>query len=54
MEISDYMLWKAIIIVIGAFLWGLYCGLTGRSMRLGPPDSQAGQTQDSPEAAAKR
>ena len=54
MEFSDYLIWKAVIIVIAAFIWGLYCGLTGRSMRLGPPDNQAAQSQGSPEDSAKR
>jgi hypothetical protein len=32
MEFTDYMLWKAIAILIAAFAWGVYCGFTGRPL----------------------
>lgn len=32
MEFSDYMLWKALALVALAFLWGIYCGWTGREL----------------------
>lgn len=34
MEMSEFMLWKAGVMVALAFVWGLYCGITGRP--LGP------------------
>lgn len=27
---TDFMIWKLIALVALAFLWGLYCGITGR------------------------
>ena len=32
MEFTDYMLWKAGAMVLAAFVWGVYCGLTGREL----------------------
>lgn len=32
MEFSDYLLWKAGLMVLAAFVWGVYCGFTGRPM----------------------
>ena len=29
MEFTDYMLWKAIAIVVAAFIWGVWQGLRG-------------------------
>jgi len=30
MEITDYMLWKLIVLGVAAFLYGLWRGITGR------------------------
>jgi hypothetical protein len=45
MEISDYMLWKALGLCVLVFVWGVYCGATGRSLSgrkegPGPRDQQ--------------
>ncbi len=53
MEFTDYMLWKALAIVAAAFVWGLYCGLTGRPLGRERPDNQAAQDQGSVEGPAK-
>lgn len=45
-----YMLWKAGIVVFLAFCWGLYCGITGRSMRTGQRDIPAEQARRSTKA----
>lgn len=54
MEFSDYLLWKAGAIVAAAFVWGLYCGLTGRPLGRAQSDSQVAQDQRSAEGPAKR
>jgi hypothetical protein len=33
MEFSDYLVWKVVIYGLGAFLFGLWRGLTGRRLR---------------------
>jgi hypothetical protein len=33
MEFTDYMLWKALAIVVGAFFYGFFFGPTARSRR---------------------
>lgn len=40
MEFSDYMLIKAIVLVVLAFVWGLYCGFTDRELN-GQPQQPA-------------
>lgn len=32
-ELTDYMLWKAVVVIVAAFFYGLWRGLTGRSGR---------------------
>jgi hypothetical protein len=27
MEFTDYMLWKALVLLVIAFVWGIYCGI---------------------------
>ena len=60
MTFTDYMFLKLALFTIAAFVWGLYCGLTGRDMATGqppgraPPDSQAGPGQGSQEDGAGR
>lgn len=50
MSYIEYMLWKAGILMVLAFLWGLFCGLTGRSMQTGQPYNQVAPTARSKEA----
>lgn len=38
MDYTEYLIAKAGLIVLAAFAWGLFCGLTGRSMRPGRRD----------------
>jgi hypothetical protein len=47
MEFTDFILWKAGAIVAAAFVWGLFCGITGRPLGREPSDSQAGLAQGS-------
>lgn len=47
MEFTDYMLWKAAILVFAAFCWGIYCGLTGRPLGLEQRDNQTEERRDS-------
>ena len=35
MEFSDYLLWKALVVVVGAFLYGLFVGTNPRSKEEG-------------------
>lgn len=42
----SFMLWKAGLLVLAAFLWGLFCGLSGRSMRSGRRDTQVERVRD--------
>ena len=45
---TEFMLWKAGILVFLAFIWGIYCGLTGRplwSERRGKQDQESGPGQ---------
>ena len=47
MEYIDYVIWKALAMVVLAFFWGVFCGITGRSLKGERLDSQAkapGQT----------
>jgi hypothetical protein len=51
MEISDYMLWKAIGLCALVFIWGVYCGMTGRELTgrkadRGQHDQQPPEGQD--------
>jgi hypothetical protein len=46
MEFTDYMLWKAGALVLAAFVWGIFCELTGRPLGGEPSDSQTAATQE--------
>lgn len=52
MEFTDFMLWKAGIFVGAAFVWGLFCGITGRPLGRERHDSQTGKPQGSSKDAA--
>lgn len=54
MEFTDFMLWKAGAIVAAAFVWGLFCGITGRPLGRERRDSQTEQDQGSSKDAASR
>ena len=41
MEFTDYLLWKAGILIAGAFVWGIYCGVTNRPLGRAQNDTQA-------------
>lgn len=49
MEISEFMLWKAGVMVALAFIWGIYCGVTGRPLGREQSDSQAVEPAGLPE-----
>lgn len=38
MSYIEFVLWKSLAFVMLAFLWGLFCGLTGRNLRGQRPD----------------
>lgn len=40
MSYTEYLLIKATLVVAAAFAWGLFCGLTGRSMQSGQRDTR--------------
>ena len=42
----EYVLWKALALVVLAFIWGIYCGVTGRPLGQGRPDSPSEPQQD--------
>jgi len=51
MDYIEFKLWNAGLLVFAAFVWGLYCGLTGRHLNGRPleeaqPDSREAQGQD--------
>jgi hypothetical protein len=54
MEFTDYMLWKLIGMAVLAFCWGLFCGITDRSMQTGRPNNPAELDQSSQEPASRR
>lgn len=31
-DYETYLLWKAGAVLVAAFVWGLFCGLTGRQL----------------------
>lgn len=35
LDYIDFMLWKAGVLCVAAFGWGIYCGVTGRPLGLG-------------------
>jgi hypothetical protein len=49
MEFTEFMLWKAGALVLAAFVWGIFCELTGRSLGGELSDSQAAATPKKPE-----
>jgi hypothetical protein len=48
MEFTDWLIWKAVALVVAAFFWGIYCGLTGRPLSLEPNEEEAAESQDRP------
>jgi hypothetical protein len=46
MEISEFMIWKALVMVALAFIWGIYCGFTGRPLGREPRDSPTDAQKD--------
>lgn len=47
-EFTDYMLIKAIVLIVLAFAWGIYCGIKGLELNGRPPaegQSEAGSRQ---------
>lgn len=54
MDYIDFMWAKLIGMVILAFLWGLFCGLTDRSMQTGRPNNPAASDQKTQEPASGR
>jgi hypothetical protein len=53
-EITDYMLWKALVLVGLAFLWGLLRGFTGKSLEREPPDAPPVGGSDSRAGSERR
>lgn len=46
MDYLDYMLAKAAVMIVLAFVWGVFCGFTGRNLR----GQRQGQSEaDTPE-----
>ena len=46
MDYTEWMLWKAGLVVLAAFCWGVFCGVTGRPLGRVPPDSRTEAGQD--------
>jgi hypothetical protein len=46
MDYIEFVLWKAGALVLAAFVWGLYCGLTGQPLTPGRRGSRTAQDQD--------
>jgi hypothetical protein len=44
MDYVEFLIWKAIVLTIAAFIWGLYCGVTGRPLSMAPRDTQQSTT----------
>jgi hypothetical protein len=45
MDYIEFKLWKAGLFVLAAFIWGIWCGITGRSLdpqEWGPSDNPTG------------
>lgn len=40
MEFSDYLIAKLIVLAVAAFIWGVYCGFTGRPLWREPRDKE--------------
>jgi hypothetical protein len=50
-DFLDYMLWKAIVLVVLAFVWGIFCGwnglgLNGRPLQQGRRAATDSESQD--------
>ena len=55
MDLTDYMLWKLAVLTVLAFVWGMFCGLTGRSLsgeKLDREEGQAHREQEGRETGA--
>jgi hypothetical protein len=37
-DYTDFLIAKLIVIAVGAFVWGVYCGVTGRPLWQEQPD----------------
>jgi hypothetical protein len=44
--LTDYMLIKGGLVLLGALIWGIYCGFTGRPLGMEPPDIQTAEQPD--------
>lgn len=53
MDYIDYVLLKSGIFLLVVFVWGIYCGATGRPLQPGPRDKQAGEARGSSRAAKR-
>lgn len=45
MDYIDWLIGKAIALTVLAFVWGLYCGLTGRSLGSGRQEDHSEPTR---------
>ena len=52
MEYLDYMLWKLAGMALLAFVWGVFCGITGRNLR--GERHAAGSAEQAPPATEPR
>ena len=57
MDYLEFKLWKALVLVVLAFAWGIYCGWNGLALNGRPPQrerrGEAGsEVQDSPAGRA--
>lgn len=46
MEFTDYMIWKAVVLGVLAFAWGLYRGFNGQPLGLEPHDKPTDERQE--------
>jgi hypothetical protein len=51
MDYIEFKLWKAGLLIFAAFVWGLYCGITGRPLG---PVQRDNQIAPDPERLAEK
>ena len=48
MDFTAYVVIKAVVLIVAAFIWGLYCGFTGRPLWTERHDSAEPKADQAP------
>ena len=54
MEFTTFLLWKAGLLVLAAFIWGIFCGITNRPLGRARRDNLPAQSNQNADQITSR